>query len=98
MEHRTVWPFRVSRKDRDGWTDIWPLWVAALASLSGWLDDATAPAELDNCIRHGWSLINCGIYSLADVKAECETICRLDRERFERVCLYRDPAFFGEER
>ncbi len=43
---------------------------AALASLSGFLDDVTDDAALDAAMEHGVALVNTGVLTWADVNAE----------------------------
>jgi hypothetical protein len=54
--------------------DAWPELATALASLSGWLDDAKTDAELDEAIGHGRSLLDAGILDEAAVQAECQRL------------------------
>ncbi len=90
---RDAWPWRVVIRRPNGDTDVWPAFVAALANMSGWLEEAATPEQLNAAIQHGWSLVNCGVFRLADVRHECDEIIWLVRDRFERVCSFHDPAF-----
>ena len=47
---------------------------AALASLSGALDDVTDDASLDAAMEHGMALVNAGVLTWADVHAERDRI------------------------
>jgi hypothetical protein len=43
--------------------DAWPALAAALADLSGWLEDARTDADLDAAVRHGLALLSAGVVS-----------------------------------
>jgi hypothetical protein len=53
-----------------GGEECWPAAAAALASLSGMLDDVSSPAELCEAVEHGCSLLRCGIIRPRDVRQE----------------------------
>lgn len=50
--------------------DAWPALAVALASLSGWLEEAEDEAALLVAVDHGCSLALGGIFSLGDVRRE----------------------------
>ena len=52
----------------------WSPVAAALADLSGWLEDAADDADLIEAVRHGHSLLNCGIIGMDEVTAAAEAI------------------------
>jgi hypothetical protein len=54
--------------------DAWPEVATALASLSGWLDDASTDNDLDEAIGQGRSLLDAGILDEAAVEDECERL------------------------
>lgn len=50
--------------------DCWPAAAAALASLSGQLEEAVSEADLLDALAHGESLAFAGVLTKAQVKAE----------------------------
>ena len=96
LSARSVLPCHVVRR-RDG-ADVWPAFAAGVASLSGWLPDATTPKELDDCIAHGWSLMNCGVFAPDDLRREYDEVIRLVEERFKGFAMRHDPTFLTGRR
>jgi hypothetical protein len=64
---------------------VWPVFMASIAHLSGWLDDATTPEGVLEAATHGKSLLGAGLvdeqelHTLArDVMAELRAKGELD--------------------
>src|SRR5437867_7157389 len=57
-----------------GGVDVWPAFVAALASVSGMLEDSRTDADLDEAVRHGWTLLQAGVVELAAVESKTKAV------------------------
>jgi hypothetical protein len=56
--------------------DIYPTLATALALLSGWLDEATTPADLIEAVEQGSSLLTAGVISPKQVRRATFDIIR----------------------
>jgi hypothetical protein len=61
-EDRDAFPLSVEIDSPTGLrVDGWPVAAAALASLSGRLEECETDADLIDAVEHGWCLLNAGV-------------------------------------
>lgn len=71
-----------------GDVDAWPALATALASLSGWLEEAQAESDLREALAHGCALVSGRVVRLKAVRREVAAVIEAvllwgDRQRAE---------------